>query len=140
MKLSNVVWRQACTIKSRSDEFAQNPEIPEAYSSEISKHSSHIVFQAACSDCCNDSTVHGIIQELKNMQSIIWKFLKQCGDEFVQKIANRLYYACSNFKRLLKRKITQAKEQFQQATHVLAAATSAQPKLYAPAVLSPQIT
>ena len=77
MNTVNVVWRQACSIKNKSDELVQDSDVPANYSQELSQHSSAIVLQAACADWHEEPVLcSNIASELQELQSTIWEFLK----------------------------------------------------------------
>lgn len=141
MNTVNVVWRQACSIKNKSDELVQDSDVPANYSQELSQHSSAIVLQAACADGHEEPVLcSNIASELQELQSTIWEFLKNCVNEKLRSLANRLYYACSNFKRLLRKKIAQAKAKIKQVVNNTAAPLIETPQSTSQYVLAPQIT
>lgn len=135
MNTINWIWRQACNVKTCADELARNCKNLSA--EQIEQSAAVIVCEAASSEphyeqvACNN-----IANEVSLLQTATWEFIKNCADNALQTIARKLYYACSNFKRMLKKKLQQVSNTIKKSVEVVAETLPACTVPCATAVLS----
>lgn len=121
MTLNDVIWRQACTIQHNALELvaALSSEEHLQESAEQLEIKTAIVLCAA--SCVTTSEVplsvyDGIILQVGQLQSSTWSILKSCTNSSTTALARKLYDACANMKKRLRRKLQVLTEQVESTT------------------------
>ncbi len=110
MTLNEVVWRQACAIKTKSDEFLKelkNEPNAKAVSYEIATQTAIVVCYAsyATGDISPMQIYDDIIAQVGQLQTAIWQIQKTCEDSTLQDLARKLYESCATLKKRLRKKL-----------------------------------
>lgn len=110
MTLNEVVWRQACAIKAKSDELV----------AEVAKHSNtsmhtHALATQTAIVLCYASYATGdispmqiyedIITQVGQLQSYTWNISKTCNHAGTEELAKKLYESCATLKKRLRKKL-----------------------------------
>lgn len=110
MTLNEVLWRQICSVKAKSDELVFSiTHLPDAKSvqSDIATQTAIIVCYAsyATGDVSPMQVYDDIIEQVSQLQNSIWSICKSCDDSVVFEKAHKLYEACATLKKRLKKRL-----------------------------------
>lgn len=110
MTLNEVVWRQTCAIKTKSDDFIkvlQAQENASAVSYEIAAQTAIVVCYAsyATGDISPLQIYDDIIAQVGQLQTAVWQIQKACGNATLQDAARKLYESCATLKKRLRKKL-----------------------------------
>lgn len=110
MTLNEVVWRQTCAIKAKSDEFIQTLQTEphsSAISYEIAAQTAIVVCYAsyATGDISPIQIYDDIIAQVSQLQTAVWHIQKTCESVTVQETARKLYESCATLKKRLRKKL-----------------------------------
>ncbi len=110
MTLNEVVWRQACAIKTKSDEFLKvlhKKSNDQTVSYEIATQTAIILCYTsyATGDISPMQIYDDIIQQVGQLQTAVWHINKTCADPELQDAARKLYESCATLKKRLRKKL-----------------------------------
>jgi hypothetical protein len=110
MTLNEVVWRQTCAIKTKSDEFLKSLQAEShtpAIAYEIAAQTAIVVCYAsyATGDISPIEIYDDIIEQVGQLQTAIWQIQKNCEVPTVQDAARKLYESCATLKKRLRKKL-----------------------------------
>lgn len=110
MTLNEVVWRQACAIKTKSDEFLhvlkKKPDSQEI-SMEIATQTAIVLCYTsyASGDISPMQIYDDIITQVSQLQTAVWQYNKTCTDSTLQDLGRKLYESCATLKKRLRKKL-----------------------------------
>jgi hypothetical protein len=110
MTLNEVVWRQACAIKLKSDNFLaelKHTQDASATLNEIAAQTAIVMCYAsyATGDVSPLSIYEDILEQVGHLQSLVWKIQKGNLDSELQPSAKKLYESCATLKKRLRKRI-----------------------------------
>lgn len=110
MTLNEVVWRQACAIKTKSDEFLnvlKKTPNSQAIAYKIATQTAIIVCYTsyATGDISPMQIYDDIIAQVGQLQTAVWQINKTCTDPELQDAARKLYESCATLKKRLRKKL-----------------------------------
>lgn len=110
MTLNEVVWRQTCAIKTKSDDFVkvlQAQDNASAVSYEIAAQTAIVVCYAsyATGDISPLQIYDDIITQVGQLQTAVWQIQKTCENATLQDAARKLYESCATLKKRLRKKL-----------------------------------
>lgn len=110
MTLNEIVWRQACAIKTKSDEFLRifnKKSGSQTVSYEIATQTAIILCYTsyATGDVSPMQIYDDIIQQVGQLQTAVWQINKTCTDPDLQDAARKLYESCATLKKRLRKKL-----------------------------------
>lgn len=110
MTLNEVVWRQTCAIKTKSDEFLkvlQAESNASAISYEIAAQTAIVVCYAsyATGDISPMQIYDDIITQVGQLQTAVWQIQKTCANATLQEAARKLYESCATLKKRLRKRL-----------------------------------
>lgn len=110
MTLNDVIWRQACTIQHNALELISalysEPQLQE-FAEQIEIQTAIVLCAASCVATSDVSmnTYDSILSQVGQLQRSTWSALKSCADSPAAALARKLYDACANMKKRLRRKL-----------------------------------
>lgn len=110
MTLNEIVWRQVCSIKKKSDELVAilkaHPEIPASHM-EIATQTAVIVCYAsfADGDVSPMNVYDDIIAQVSCLQNTTWNIHKSCANTEFQDTTRKLYESCATLKKRLRKRL-----------------------------------
>ncbi len=108
MTINDVVWRQACSIKQKSDALVA--EIQHTHTSMAQELSNKVAILICCvsaayGDISPMCIYDDIISQVSELQTAVWSILKTCDDSTIQSLAQKVYDSCVNMKRRLRQRM-----------------------------------
>lgn len=110
MTLNEVLWRQVCTIKAKVHDLL----ISAAQLTDVQDIQTEIATQAAIVVCYaayatgDVSPIHvyeDILQQVSQLQNIVWSFYKACNDTTIATVAHKLYESCATLKKRVRKRL-----------------------------------
>jgi hypothetical protein len=110
MTLNDVIWRQAYTIQYNAlalvDVLLSAPQLTQ-FAEQIERQT--VVILSAVSRVTKPGTsltaYSGITSHVGQLQHSTWQILKNCVDSSITTVARKLYDACANMKKRLRKKL-----------------------------------
>lgn len=110
MTLNEILWRQICTIKSKSDDVVKAVSVlPDAATlkSAIATQTAIVVCYAsyATGDVSPMEIYEDIIEQVSQLQSSVWSIHKTCEDSTLAAATRKLYESCATLKKRLRQRL-----------------------------------